>query len=208
VRTPPAEATAGGRGQAKDGPRSRTNERRGPPAAALAGLSCLSMGTEPNSGLSKTGVAAVSEHLRGEGIDHEIVEHEQTYSAAAEARVTQRPPHQVAKTIVLQDQSAYMLAVIPASERLDLHKVRELLGASKSLQLATEDQMAKDFPELEVGAVPPLGPALPAAELVDRRLLDEERVLCAAGDHKHSDQLDPRDIVSAGDARVADLCEE
>ena len=46
-----------------------------------------------------------------------------------------------------------MLAVIPASQRLDLHKVRELLGASGALQLATEAQMAEDFPTLEVGAV-------------------------------------------------------
>jgi Ala-tRNA(Pro) deacylase len=166
------------------------------------------MNREPHSELSTTGVAPVSEYLRGEGIAHEVVEHDETQSAAAEARATHRPPQQVAKTVVLHDGGAYVLAVIPASERLDLHKVRELLGATKSLQLATEDQMAKDFPELEVGAVPPLGASLPAAELVDRRLLDEERVLCAAGDHRHSVLLDPRDIVAATSPHVADICED
>jgi len=52
----------------------------------------------------------------------------------------------VAKTVVLHDRGVYLLGVIPASERLDLHKVRELLGASNSLQLASEVQMAEDFP--------------------------------------------------------------
>ena len=112
------------------------------------------MTTDPHSGLSGTGIGAVSEYLRAEGIPHEVVEHDETLSAAAEAAATQRPPQQVAKTVVLHDRGAYMLAVIPASQRLDLHKVRELLGASGALQLATEAQMAEDFPTLEVGAVP------------------------------------------------------
>lgn len=166
------------------------------------------MPDESHSELAGTGVAAVSEYLRGEGVPHEVVEHDETSSAAAEARVTHRPPQRVAKTVVLHDDGAYLLAVLPASDRLDLHKLRELLGASSSLQLATEAQMASDFPSLEVGAVPALGPMVPAAEVVDRKLLDEDRVLCAAGDHRHSVLLDPRDIVNVTDARVADICED
>lgn len=166
------------------------------------------MASDQHSGLSGTGIGAVTEYLRGEGIAHEIIDHEETLSAAAEAAATQRPPQQVAKTVVLHDQGVYLLAVIPASRRLDLHKVRELLGASGSLQLATEAQMAADFPALEVGAVPPVGPLMPAAEVVDRGVLDEESVLCAGGDHRHSVLLDPRDIVAAAGAKVADICED
>ena len=163
---------------------------------------------DPHSSLSGTRIGAVTEYLRGEGIAHEVIEHRETLSAASEAAATKRPPHQVAKTVVLHDRGAYLLAVIPASQRLDLHKLREVLGAGKSLQLASEQQMAEDFPQLEVGAVPPLGPMMPAAEVVDQRLLDEERVLCAGGDHTHSVLLDPRDIVAATDATVADVCED
>ena len=155
-----------------------------------------------------TGVGAVLEHLGGENIDYELVEHDLTYSASAEAEATERSPEQVAKTVVLHDHGVYLLGVVPASERLDLHKVRELLGASRSLQLASEAQMAEDFPTLEVGAVPPVGPMVPSAEVVDRRLLEEDRVLCAAGDHTHSVLLDPRAIVAAADARVGDICED
>jgi Ala-tRNA(Pro) deacylase len=161
-----------------------------------------------HSGLSGTRIAAVTEYLRGEGIKHEVIEHPETLSAAAEASATDRPAQQVAKTVVLHDHGAYLLAVLPASQRLDLHKLRDVLEASKSLQLATERQMAEDFPQLELGAVPPLGPIVPAAEVIDQRLLDEERVLCAGGDHTHSVLLDPRDIVAATDATVADISED
>ena len=159
-------------------------------------------GREP----ATTGVAAITEYLEGQGIRYELVEHEPTMTAAAEADATHRPHQRVAKTVVLQDRAGYVLAIVPASERLDLHKLREFLGAPTSLRLATEDEMARDFPMIEVGATPPVGPALPRAEVVDRRLLEEDRIVCPAGDHRHSVLLDPRDVVRLAGAEVADVC--
>ncbi|MGZ4202331.1 MAG: aminoacyl-tRNA deacylase [Thermoleophilaceae bacterium] len=161
-----------------------------------------------SSGPTTTGVAAITDYLEGQGVDYSLVEHPPAMTAAAEAKATERPRHQVAKTVVLQDRGGYVLAVIPASERLDVHKLRELLGASKALRLATEEEMGADFPGIEVGATPPIGPMLPRAEVVDRRLLEEDRVLCPAGDHRHSVLVDPRDVVRVADAKVADVCEE
>lgn len=166
------------------------------------------MTSDQHTDLSTTGIAAVTESLRGEGILHEVIKHDETLSAAAEAAATQRPQGQVAKTIVLHDQGVYLLAIVPASHRLDLHKLREVLGAGGTLRLATEAQMAQDFRTLEVGAVPPIGPMVPAAEVIDQRLLDEERIVCSGGDHRHSVLLAPRDIVAATDATVADICED
>ena len=47
---------------------------------------------------------------------------------------------------------------------------------------------------------------LPSAEVVDQRLLEENLILCAGGDHRHSVLLDPRDVVRIADAKVADVC--
>jgi prolyl-tRNA editing enzyme YbaK/EbsC (Cys-tRNA(Pro) deacylase) len=43
-------------------------------------------------------------------------------------------------------------------------------------------------------------------ELVDERLLEHERILCSGGDHEHAVLVNPRDVVRAGEARVADVC--
>jgi Ala-tRNA(Pro) deacylase len=153
----------------------------------------------------QAGQTAVSEYLDREGIPYELVEHERTESAAAEASAAGLPASDVAKTVVLRDEAGVRLAVIPASERLDMHKLREELG-SRGLRLLTEREMANQFDDFEVGAVPPFGPMLHALELVDQRLLDHERVLCSGGDHEHGVLLDPRDLVRAGQARVADIC--
>jgi len=158
--------------------------------------------------LESTRVEAITGFLDGAGVAYELVEHEPVMSAAAEARVAHVPPDQVAKTVVLHDGIVYVIAAIPADERLDLGKLRDLLGSTRALRLASEAEIARDFPSLEVGAVPPFGPMLPAAEVIDSTLVEHERILCPAGDHRHSVLLDPREIVRITDAKTADISEE
>ena len=155
----------------------------------------------------QTGVAAVTEFLEREDIPYEVVEHERTQTAVAEARAAGVPAADVAKTIVLRDDEGLRLAVIPASERLDMHKLNQAL-ASRGLRLLTEREIAKEFDEFEVGAVPPFGSMFDALELVDARLLEHDRILCGGGDHEHAVLVDPRDVVRAGEARVADICKD
>src|SRR5918996_5032520 len=90
-------------------------------------------------------------YLEQNGIEHEVVEHGEQYSGAAEARAAGVEPENAAKTLLLRDGDEYRLAVIPASERLDLRMVREVLGSSGKLRLATEDEMGADFPAFELG---------------------------------------------------------
>jgi Ala-tRNA(Pro) deacylase len=158
--------------------------------------------------MTPIGIEAVTGHLDGAGVSYEVIEHQPTMSASAEAAAAHRPASEVAKTVILQDAGGYVLAVVPASERIDLHKIRDLLGASKSLRLATESEIARDFPELEVGAAPPFGPMMPRAEVIDDRLLQADRVLCAGGDHTHSVVVDPRDVVRITGAKTADISED
>ena len=115
-------------------------------------------------------------------------------------------PDQAAKTIVLHDHGTYLLALIPASERLDLHKLRDVLGASKSLQLATEPEIATHFVPFEVGATPPVGVGIFAGEVIDKRLAGQPAIVCPGGDHRHAVRVDPRDVVRLANAAVADIC--
>ena len=157
---------------------------------------------------AQTGFQAVTGYLERKGVSFEVVEHKRTESAAAEARAEGLPADDVAKTVVLRDDGGYRLAVIPASRRLDLGKVREVLGDTNGLRLVTEAEMASDFGVFEVGALPPFAPMIEAVELMDESLLDHDRILCGGGDHEHGVLLDPLDLVRAGQARVADLCED
>jgi prolyl-tRNA editing enzyme YbaK/EbsC (Cys-tRNA(Pro) deacylase) len=153
------------------------------------------------------GIAAVTAFLDGEGVRHEVLEHRPTFSAAAEARASGSEPREAAKTLALHDRGGYRMAVIPATHRLDLHRTRELLGATSHLRLATEEELERDFPMFDVGAMPPLGPMMPMPEIIDVHLLYHERIVCAGGDHRHSLRMDPRDLLRVCEPRVASLCE-
>ena len=152
------------------------------------------------------GIDAVVRYLEEQQVPHEVVEHRTTYTAAAEARAAGVPADDATKTIALRDGGGYRIAVIPASKRLDLEKAREVLG-DRSLRLATEEEMASAFGAFEVGALPPFGAMLPAPEVLDRHVLEHDRVLCSGGDHRHGVLVDPREIVRVSGAEVADICE-
>lgn len=152
------------------------------------------------------GVERVTHWLDGRGVQYELVAHPETFTAADEARAAGVPAGHVAKTLALDDQGTYRLVVIPASRRLDMSRVREVGGGSLHLRLATEHELGRDFPDFEIGALPPFGPLLPAPEIVDVRLLYHDRVLCGAGDHRHAVALDPRELLRVAEPQVADIC--
>lgn len=158
------------------------------------------------SPVSHADVTTVAHHLDARGVGYEILEHEPTMTARADARVVDVDPSETAKNVVLTDGEVYVLAVIPASEALDLHKVRRVIGDDKELRMATEAEMSKDFPAFEIGAVPPVGSMVFASEVIDERLLGHDRVLCGGGDHRHSLRLDPNELARITEATVGDVC--
>ena len=153
------------------------------------------------------GISAVAAFLDGEGVPYEVVDHRPTFSAAAEARASGAEPREAAKTLALHDRGGYRMAVIPASHRLDLHRVRELLGATSHLRLATEAELERDFPMFDVGAMPPLAAMMPMPEILDVHLLYHDQIVCAGGDHEHAVRMDPRDLMRVCEPRVAAITE-
>jgi Ala-tRNA(Pro) deacylase len=152
-------------------------------------------------------VASVTEHLDARGVPYDVIEHAETFSAVAEAVAVRVDPATAGKTLVLHDRGGYSLVVVPADRHVDLGRVRDLTGGTHHLRLATEAEMGRDFPLYEVGAVPPIGPSLPEIQIVDLRLLELERALFAAGDHRHALLIPIRHLLRIAEPRIADVCE-
>jgi Ala-tRNA(Pro) deacylase len=157
--------------------------------------------------LAEVPVERISRYLSEGGVAHEVVEHEETFTAMAEARAAGVAAGDAAKGVLLHTGDGYLLAVIPASERLDLTKVRRLTD-QRGLRLATEAEMKVLQPDLEPGALPPFGHGFPTPEILDQRLSEHDRILCSAGDHRHSVWVDPKDIISLVEPTVADVCQD
>jgi Ala-tRNA(Pro) deacylase len=141
------------------------------------------------------------------GIEYELLPHPRTETAAAEAEALGLDPNDVAKTIVLSTPGGYVRAVLPASERIDLHKVREHVEGGKRIHLASEDDLERDYPGFELGAVPPFGGSGDRV-LVDSRLAGRERIVLEAGSHEQSVRLRTADLLALAGAEVVDLAED
>jgi len=70
------------------------------------------------------GIDAVRAWLDERGVAYEVIEHEETFTAVDDARAAGVPFGFAAKTLVLHDRDAFLLAVIPASRRLDERRAR------------------------------------------------------------------------------------
>lgn len=148
---------------------------------------------------------ALTEALDRAGVAYELLEHSRTDRAADEATALGLRPTEVAKTIVVTTGDENLRVILPASERIDMHKLRDLLDAGKELHLLTEEALGRDYPEFELGAVPPLGGRVDAV-VVDRRVTGLEQVVFEAGEHERSVRVPTAELVSATGARVGDVC--
>ena len=140
-----------------------------------------------------------------EQVDFELILHRRTENAREEALEVGLA--EVAKTLILSAKGTCVRAVLPASERLDLHKLRRVLDLSE-LRLATEEELAELYPMFELGAVPPFGGPRGDRAVIDRRLAVREWMVLDAGSHEKSVRLKTRDIVRLAEALIADICED
>lgn len=156
---------------------------------------------------ASTPSTALIEALAEQRISYELIPHRRTQSAVAEARAVGVDPAHVAKTLVLTTGGGFVLAVLPASERIDLHKVRDVLETD-DVELASEQVLAGAYPEFELGAVPPVAGSGRDPVLVDRRVRDANWVVFEAGTHEQSLRMKAADLVDVAKARVADICQD
>ena len=82
---------------------------------------------------------------------------------------------------------------------------RDVLEAGKELHLLTEESLGADYPEFDLGAVPPLGGRRDEVVL-DSRLARLDDVVFEAGVHDSSARVRTADLVALARARVADVC--
>jgi prolyl-tRNA editing enzyme YbaK/EbsC (Cys-tRNA(Pro) deacylase) len=151
------------------------------------------------------GSEVLTEALDRAGIVYEVLEHEPTDRAAAEAAALGLNPREVAKTIVVTTGETNYRVLLPASERIDMAKLRDHLDAGKELHLLSEEALGNDYSEFELGAVPPVG-GRDDEVIVDGRLAALHEIVFEAGSHDRSVRVSASQLVSATRAGIADVC--
>jgi Ala-tRNA(Pro) deacylase len=113
-----------------------------------------------------------------------VSSHPTAFTAREVASAEHLPAREVAKVVVLFGDGKYHMVVVPANRLVDFQEVRHTLALSQA-RLATEDELARLFPDCELGAMPPIGALYGLPVYLDSSLLDEQMIAFNAGTHRN-----------------------
>ena len=116
-------------------------------------------------------------------ISYETVPHPYTQSSMDTAAVAHVPGDQLAKAVIVKEDGAYLMVVVPSDYHVHLGRLHQYLGYE--VGLATEDELITLFSDCDEGAIPPLGAAYDIRTLVDNRLMNQPDIFFESGDHKN-----------------------
>ncbi len=144
-------------------------------------------------------------YLEANGVSYETLQHPHSKTSEETADVAFIWEDQLAKTVLLEDERGYLIAIVPASCRVDLKKLERQLDRKR--ELASESKLADVFPDCEMGALPPLGKAYGIPTVYDDRLRKLSCVYFEGGDHRDLVYLGGREFISLlRDSPHGDLC--
>lgn len=123
----------------------------------------------------------LQEYLADHSIDYEVITHRRTSSSLQTARASHVTSDRLAKGVVLTREGGYVMAVLPASRRLRLEAIEQILHCP--VRLATEEEIDSLFPDCDAGAVPPIGAAYALDCVVDASLEAQDDIYLEGGDH-------------------------
>ena len=120
-------------------------------------------------------------YLESLGVTYEIVQHPYADTGLTTAEQAHIPAEKLAKSIILEDEGGYVMAVCPASRRIKLGELyREI---NRRLEFADEAELADMLGDCVLGAVPPVGELYGIDVVVETDLFLLPDVYFEAGDH-------------------------
>jgi len=121
-------------------------------------------------------------YLDSQKINYVSLVHYETYTAQEIAQSAHVSGEEMAKTVIVKIDGKIVMAVLPASQKIDFALLKEAAGAGK-VDLASEEEFMDMFPDCEIGAMPPFGNLYGMEVYVAESLEEDEEIVFNAGSH-------------------------
>jgi Ala-tRNA(Pro) deacylase len=142
--------------------------------------------------------------LKSSGIAYEILKHPQAFTAQEVAATVHVTGKEVAKTVVVNADGKFVMAVIPAPHKVSLRLLKELLGA-KEVRLASETELTQLFPDCELGAMPPFGNLYNMPVYISTAFKDRKELIFNACTHTEVIKISYADFERLVQPRVGEI---
>jgi len=136
----------------------------------------------------------VHEFMMEHGLRFDVLSHPHSHSSMDTAHLARIPASSLAKSVVLEDDHGYLMAVLPSTQHVQLGILSRVMH--RELRLATESELSELFGDCEAGAVPPLGAVYGMRMIVDESLANEDEIYFEAGDHEKIIQMSRSDFMT------------
>lgn len=147
-------------------------------------------------------VKKLKEFLDKERVKYVSIKHSPAYTAQEVAQSAHVPGKDVAKTVMVKVDGKMAMAVLPASSKVDLERLKKAAGAGK-VELANESEFKGLFPDCEVGGMPPFGHLYGMAVYCSPELAEDEQIAFNAGSHTELIRLAYRDFERLEKPKIA-----
>jgi prolyl-tRNA editing enzyme YbaK/EbsC (Cys-tRNA(Pro) deacylase) len=124
---------------------------------------------------------------------------ESTATVEDAARAVHCLQAQIAKSLVFIADGDPVLCIASGSHRVDLERLAEAFDVAE-VRVATPEEV-RAATGFSIGGVPPFGHGLPV--VLDKELLDQDRVWAAGGDGHSLFEIDPQKLAACTQAIVA-----
>ncbi len=126
-------------------------------------------------------------------VKYVVIQHSPAFSAQQIAARSHISGKEMAKSVMIKMDGKMAMAVLPASELVDLKKLRRLTG-SHTVELASEEEFKYLFPDCETGAMPPFGNLYGMEVFVAGKLTEDQEIAFNAGSHSELVKLEYKDF--------------
>lgn len=137
--------------------------------------------------------AKLKEFLDENNIKYICIQHSSAYTAQETAQSAHIPGRGMAKTVMVKIDGKMAMAVLPASEKIDLDLLKSATGAG-DVSISTEKEFKDLFPNCETGAMPPFGNLYDMDVYVEEGLGENEEIAFNAGTHTELMKLSYKDF--------------
>lgn len=134
----------------------------------------------------------LKEFLDNNDIKYLTINHSLAFTAVDIAKSVHIASKEMAKTVIIKVDGELAMAVVPANFKVDMPTLQAALE-SDNVQLATEQEFTKRFPDCEVGAMPPFGNLYDMEVYVAESLTEDKKIAFNAGSHSEVIQMEYRD---------------
>ncbi len=135
----------------------------------------------------------ITEFLDSHHVRYRHATHERKLTAQETAQAQHVSGKILAKAVMIMADNRLVMAVLPASHRVDLPALQRLLGAGTT-RLAKEEEFVRVFLGCEPGAMPPLGNIYHIDVWLDAALRGHPALVFNAGTHTDTIEMSLADL--------------